>query len=75
MTKKKDDKPTKASATELEEKELDDVQGGATLDHVGNFNYKVEIDGVKPRLTDNKLGVRARDTFGVRAIDGTKLRK
>ena len=79
MTKTNEDKPTKASAVELEEKDLDTVQGGAGLDHVGNFNFKVEIDGLKPRLTTEEAGLRAggraTNKLGVRAIKGTKIRK
>lgn len=75
MAKKKDDKPTMAGAVELEEKDLDAIQGGAELDHVGNFNFKVEINGLKPRLTDEELSVRAKQGSSVRSPEGTKLRK
>lgn len=37
MTKKTEDKPTKASAVELEEKDLDDVQGGAAYIKLGDI--------------------------------------
>lgn len=70
-------KPTKAGAVELEESELDDVQGGASLDTTGNFNFKVEIEGVKPRLTDAEIRARKDSQIGIRArtIEGTKIRK
>jgi hypothetical protein len=79
MNKKTEDEPSKASAVELEEKDLDTVQGGADLDHVGNYNFKVEIAGVKPRLTTEeaglRAGLRATNKLGIRATPGTKLRK
>ena len=77
MTKDKKNQETRADAVELEEAELDNVTGGA-LDHVGQFNFKVEINGVKPRLTE-AAGIRATDgtkiRAGIRATDGTKIRK
>ena len=46
--------PTEADAepTELNEDALEDISGGPTRrtedfgDHIGNYNFKVEIDGV-----------------------------
>ncbi|MBC2777067.1 hypothetical protein [Parasphingopyxis marina] len=79
MTKKTDDKVTKAGTVELEEKDLDSVQGGGTEELFGAYNFKVEIEGVKPRLTTDEVGIRAgiraTDRLGVRATKGTKIRK
>lgn len=59
MTKKTDksqDKKTKASATELEEKDLDEVQGGASY---------IKFDGV-----DGESLTRSTDYLKVGDIDG-----
>lgn len=51
MTEKKKAKVTKASAVELDEKELDDVQGGGTFQeveiHVKTVDRTRKLDGDK----------------------------
>jgi len=46
-------KISKADAVELEETELDDISGGPNRrahDHIGNFNFKVEVSGASEAL-------------------------
>lgn len=78
MTKKTDDKPTKAGAVEIDEKDLDSVQGGLIANKADSFElteFTIKSENLSPRLTDNKLGVRKDAFSAVRATDGTKLRK
>lgn len=46
----------------LDDDALEDVRGGAA------------IEGIKPRLTDDELGIRAWNGSKIRATKGTKIR-
>ena len=58
-------------ASEIKEADLDNIQGGATEELYGSYNFLLESGGtsaIKPRLTDV-------EKTGIRAFDGTKIRK